>query len=64
MKEIKEIHCAEVGLFPTCDYVGRGETEDEVMAAAGRHVQDAHGLSEREITPEALEQVRSRIRDV
>lgn len=61
---MKEIRCAEIGVFPTCDYVGRGETEDEVMAAAGRHVQETHGLGEQDITPEALQQVRSRIRDL
>jgi len=34
---MKEIRCAEVGFFPDCQGVMRGEAEEEVMAAAAEH---------------------------
>jgi hypothetical protein len=34
---MKEIRCSEVGLFPDCQGVMRGENEDEVLAAAAEH---------------------------
>jgi predicted small metal-binding protein len=61
---MKEIRCAEVGFFPDCDGVMRGETDDEVMAEATRHGKEVHGMTDADFTPEAVEQVRSQIREV
>lgn len=39
-----ELRCGDV--ISGCDGVVLGETEDEVMAQASRHAEEAHGLSE------------------
>ena len=61
---MKEIHCAEVGFFPECEGVMRGETEEEVMAAAGEHGKEAHGMTDADFTDENIEKIRAHIRDV
>jgi predicted small metal-binding protein len=61
---MKEIRCAEVGFFPDCDGVMRGETEDEAMTEAMRPGKEVHGMTDADFTSEAVEQVRSHIRDV
>jgi predicted small metal-binding protein len=55
----KSLRCTD--LIPGCDFVARGETEDEVVARAVEHVRTRHHL--RAITPEILEQVRVVVRD-
>jgi predicted small metal-binding protein len=59
---MKEVHCSEVGLFPDCDGVMRGETEEEVMAACAQHGREVHGESDADFT-EIIATVRSHIRD-
>ncbi len=60
---MKEIHCAEVGFFPDCDGVMRGQSEEEVMAEAMRHGKEAHGMTDADFTPEVVAQVRSNIKE-
>jgi predicted small metal-binding protein len=55
---MKTLACGEI--MPGCDATFDGETEDDVLAQAGRHAVEAHGL---EVTPEVVELVRSHIRD-
>jgi hypothetical protein len=45
--------------MPGCDATFQGQTDDEILAQAGRHVVEAHGL---EVTPELVDLVRSHIR--
>ena len=59
----KEIRCAEVGFFPDCEGVMRGEDEEEVMAAAAEHGRIAHGMTDADFTEENLQIIRSHIRD-
>lgn len=59
----KEIRCAEVGFFPDCPGVMHGETEDEVMAATGRHGADVHSMTEADFTPDVVATVKASIRD-
>ena len=58
---MKEIRCAEVGFFPDCEGVMRGENEDEVMAAAAEHGRAVHGMTDEDFTAENVEIIRSRI---
>jgi predicted small metal-binding protein len=44
-----------------CDFVARGETEEEIMAQAAQHAQATHNMTE--IPPEVASQVRAAIRD-
>jgi len=53
----KQLACAE--LVPGCPQVITEDTEDELLAEAGRHAEEVHGLK---VTPELVEQVRAHIR--
>ena len=53
----KQLVCAE--LVPGCPQVITAETEEELLAEAGRHAEDVHGMT---VTPELVEQVRAHIR--
>lgn len=55
----KELRCGDV--VPGCDFVARGESEQEILERAAAHASEAHGVSE--ITPELAEMVRGAIRD-
>ena len=55
----KEFHCSDV--MQGCDFVARGQDENEVMQNAARHGNEAHGLSQ---IPQDVEQkVRAGIHD-
>ncbi len=60
---MKEVHCSEVGFFPDCEGVMRGETEEEIMAAAAQHGREVHGMSDADFTEENIAIIRSHIRD-
>jgi predicted small metal-binding protein len=48
------VSCREVGV--DCDYVAKGETEEEIMKNAGEHAVKDHGYKEEDImTPEMKE---------
>lgn len=59
----KEIRCSEVGFFPDCEGVMRGESEEEVMAAAAQHGREVHGMTDADFTNERVEIIRSTIRE-
>ena len=53
------IHCSDMG--SDCDFVARGETEEELFAVAAQHGMEVHQLDE--ITPEMVEMARQVIRE-
>jgi predicted small metal-binding protein len=55
----KKMSCRDIG--PDCDFVARGETEEEVMGQVAVHAQAAHGMEE--VPPELAEKARAAIRD-
>ena len=55
----KMLRCADV--VGSCDFVARGESEQEILTQAAEHARSAHNISE--ITPEVAEKVRAAIRD-
>ncbi len=55
----KFLRCTDV--IPGCDFVARGESEDEVIARAAEHARGKHRL--RAISPEILLHLRSVVRD-
>ena len=55
----KVITCRDVGV--DCDFVARGQTEQEVLQQCAEHARTAHGMNE--IPPELAEKVRSAMRD-
>jgi predicted small metal-binding protein len=55
------VTCREVGF--DCDYVAKGETEEELMKDAGEHAVKDHGYKKEDImTPELQEKIRAHIR--
>ena len=54
----KELRCNDI--MPGCEFVARGETEQEIMAKAAEHAKEKHGLNE--IDEETAKKVRSQIR--
>ena len=57
---VKSISCREAGF--DCDYVVKGETEEEVMNNGTEHVQKVHGIKEEDITTEMKQKIRGFIR--
>ena len=55
----KVVRCRDVGV--DCDFVARGETEQEVLDACADHGRTAHGM---QVLPQELaEKVRASIRE-
>ena len=55
----KVLRCKDAGV--DCDWVGCGETEEEVLKQAAEHAKKDHGFEE--FPPELIEKARSMIRD-
>lgn len=55
---MKELRCRDAGF--DCDAVINGETVDEVMAQAGPHAKEAHGM---DVTPELAGRIKSLVHD-
>ena len=57
---MKTITCREAGF--ECDYVVKGDTEEEVMKNGAEHAIKEHHMKAEDITPEFKEKVRTLIR--
>lgn len=55
----KVLTCREVGM--DCDFVARGNSEEEIMVQAAAHAHKDHGFES--IPPEVIEKVKAAIRD-
>lgn len=55
----KAMHCSD--LMPGCDYVAKGNSEQDVLQQAAEHARTVHNINE--ITPELAAKVQSAIRD-
>jgi predicted small metal-binding protein len=55
----KMVSCRDVGV--DCDFVARGENEQEIMQQCAEHARTAHGMNE--IPSELAGKVRTAIRD-
>jgi predicted small metal-binding protein len=55
---MKNLACGDI--MPGCSATFQGQTEEEILAQAGRHAAEEHNL---EVTPEVVDLVRSHIRD-
>ena len=56
----KVLECAKVDPSSGCNYVVRGETEEDLLRNVAVHAKD-HGI--REVTPELLKLVKANIHD-
>ncbi len=55
---MKELKCRDAGF--DCDAVVHGQSVDEVMAQAGPHAKEAHGV---DVTPETADRIKTVIKD-
>jgi len=56
---MKQLKCRDAGF--DCEAVVQGQSDDEVLAQVGPHVQEVHRT---EVTPELVATARAQIRDV
>ena len=56
---MKTMSCREVGM--DCDFVAKGESEQEIMQQAAEHARTDHGMTE--IPPEVVDKVKAAIHD-
>ena len=56
---MRELRCRDAGF--DCEAVVRADSDDEVLAQAGPHAEQAHGV---QVTPELAGQLRSLVREV
>jgi predicted small metal-binding protein len=53
--------CRDIG--EACDFVARGETEEEVFAQAAKHAKEVHGYTDAQINdPETQKEVKKAIK--
>lgn len=55
---MRDFHCSDAGL--KCDWVAKGNTDDEILRQAGAHAQKTHGM---QVTPDLEKKVRSLIHE-
>lgn len=55
----RRMDCRDVG--PDCDFVARGESDEEVMGQVAEHARTAHGMED--VPPELAAKARAAIRD-
>ena len=58
---MKTLSCREAGF--DCDYLVKGETEEEIFKIGGQHAMQEHGLKQEDITPQFKDKLRGLIRD-
>lgn len=56
----KFVECSKVDPSSGCDYIVRGETEEELLRNATLHAKD-HGIHD--VTPDMIEKVKANIHD-
>ena len=53
--------CRDAGV--DCDYVARGETEEELMAEGVKHIKEVHGYTDAQLNdPKFLEETKALIK--
>lgn len=54
MGKVKVVRCSDAGL--DCNYVGRSESEEELLKEVAKHAKEVHGM---EINDELIQKVKS-----
>ncbi len=55
---MKDFHCRDAGM--SCDFVARGNSEQEILDQAGQHAQQVHHMA---VTPDLADRVKGLIHD-
>ncbi|MCB1638013.1 MAG: DUF1059 domain-containing protein [Thiothrix sp.] len=57
----KTLQCKHIGPDADCQFVARGETNEQILAQVAEHAKTVHGLSE--VPPELVQAALSNIQD-
>jgi predicted small metal-binding protein len=57
---MRTLNCREAGF--ECDYVVKGETDEEVLRNGGEHAMTVHGMKAEDITTEMKQKLKGLIR--
>jgi len=57
---MKKLACRDVGL--DCDYIIKGETDEEIMKNAVQHAWEIHAIKPQEMTSEMKVRIKDNIR--
>ena len=55
---MKDFHCRDAGM--NCDFVARGNSNDEILKQAGEHARTTHNM---QVTPDLRKKVEGLIHD-
>lgn len=58
---VKVLACRDVGV--DCDWVGRAETEEELMRVGAEHLKTAHNKDLSDYSPEEIERIKGLIKE-
>jgi predicted small metal-binding protein len=54
--------CRDAGM-PTCPFVARGKTEEEVLAQTAKHAKEVHGYTDKQLNdPKTMKQMKAIIK--
>ena len=56
---MKRLACRDIGLY--CDYIIKGETEEEIMRNAVQHAWEIHAIKPEEMTSEMKAKIKDNI---
>ena len=53
--------CQDVGV--TCDFIAKGETEEELLEQVAKHAKEVHGYTDEQLNdPEMMKKVKSAVK--
>lgn len=53
--------CRDVGV--ACDFIAKGETEEELLEQAAKHAKEVHGYTDEQLNdPEMMKKVKSAVK--
>lgn len=58
---MKTLACRDAGV--ACDYVAKGNTEEDVIGQAKQHAMQAHNYKESDFTPQMKDKMRGFIKE-
>ena len=58
---MKTLSCKDAGV--ACDFVAKGETNEEVLSKVAEHGKKVHGMKDADFTPEKVQKFRGLIHE-
>lgn len=58
---MKVLFCRDAGI--DCDFVARGETDEELLRVGAEHLKTAHNMDSEKFSSEEIEKIKTLIRE-